>query len=263
MSWARALAFNVAFFAWTLFLGTIGVPVLIAPRKATMHYGRFWSRGVLFLLRTIVGLDYRVIGLEHLPAGASIIAMKHQSAWETVILSVVFDDPVPIVKSELLLLPFYGWYAARVGSIGIDRKARAGALRRMVTEARKVAATGRPIVIFPQGTRAAPGASTPYQPGVFALYQALSLPVVPAAVNSGMFWGRRSFLKRPGCITLEFLEPIEPGWPRRPLMEALERRIETATAALEKEVAGKRPIMPARMLNGRATEAAGTGAPRR
>ena len=119
-----------------------------------------------------------------------------------------------MLKRELLLLPFYGWYAARAGSIAIDRKAGAGALRRMLAQARPAAAAGRPIVIFPEGTRVAPGERRPYQPGVAALYQALALPLVPAAVNSGLYWGRRSFVKRPGRIVLEFLDPIPPGWPR-------------------------------------------------
>jgi 1-acyl-sn-glycerol-3-phosphate acyltransferase len=105
----------------------------------------------------------------------------------------------------------------------------------MVADARRAAADNRPVVIFPEGTRTAPGARLPYQPGVAALYQALELPLVPAAVNSGLFWGRRAFLKRPGRITLEFLPPIMPGLPRRQLMAEIETRIETATAALARE----------------------------
>ncbi len=235
MKWARALAFNVAFFAWTAIVGTIGLPFLLAPRRAAMKFGRFWSHGVLVLLRIIVGLDCQIRGLDRIPRGGCIIAMKHQSAWDALILPVVLEDPACVLKRELLLLPFYGWYAARAGSIAIDRKAGAGALRHLVAAARPIAAQGRPIVIFPEGTRVAPGARLPYQPGVAALYQALALPLVPAAVNSGLFWGRRSFVKRHGRITLEFLEPIPPGWPRRRVMAELEQRIETATAALLRE----------------------------
>ena len=261
MNRARALVFNVAFFAWTALLGTIALPVLLMPRRTVMRFGAFWSRGVLFLLRTIVGLDHRIVGFDRIPAGGAIIAMKHQSAWDALILAQAFEDPAPIVKRELLLLPIYGWYARRAGSIGIDRKAGAGALRRMVAAARKAVAEGRPIVIFPQGTRVMPGASMPYQPGVFALYRALSLPLVPAAVNSGLFWGRRSFLKRPGRITLEFLEPIPPGWPRGRLLEELEQRIETATAALETEAGGQVAVAP--LLMARAGATPETSLPRR
>jgi 1-acyl-sn-glycerol-3-phosphate acyltransferase len=235
MSWVKAAAFNIAYFAWTAVIGTIGLPFLLAPRKAAMRFGRFWSQGVLFLLRTIVGLNYRVVGLDHIPADGCIVAMKHQSAWDAIALPVVLDDPAPVVKRELLAVPFYGWYMARAGSIAIDRRAGATALRMILAASRTAAAERRPIVIFPQGTRVGPGTAAPYQPGVYALYHALSLPLVPAAVNSGLFWARRNFLKRPGDVTLEFLEPIPPGWPRRRLMEELEQRIEAATAGLERE----------------------------
>jgi 1-acyl-sn-glycerol-3-phosphate acyltransferase len=240
MSGARALAFNCSLIAWTVVLGAIGLPFLLAPRKAAMRFGQFWSRGVLFLLRTIVGLDHRIVGFDRIPAGGCIVAMKHQSAWDAIALPLVLDDPAAVVKRELLVLPIYGWYMARAGSIAIDRKAGAGALRRIVAAAQPVVAEGRPVVIFPQGTRVPPGMSVPYQPGVAALYQALGVPLVPAAVNSGLYWGRRAFVKRRGRILLEFLEPIPPGWPRRRLMAELEHRIEAATAALERQAEGAR-----------------------
>jgi 1-acyl-sn-glycerol-3-phosphate acyltransferase len=161
--------------------------------------------------------------------------MKHQSAWDALILPIVLGDPAVVIKSELLWLPFYGWYAGRAGSIAVDRRGGAGALRHMVAAARRATAAARPIVIFPEGTRTAPGQRLTYQPGVAALYQALGIPLVPAAVNSGLYWGRRSFVKRPGRIVLAFLEPIPPGRPRREVMAELESRIESATAALERE----------------------------
>ena len=235
MSWARALAFNLAFVAWTAVLGVAGLPFLLTPRATAMRFGRFWAAGVLKLLKWIVGLDHEIRGRERVPREGCIIAMKHQSAWDTLILPVVLGDPAVVLKRELLLLPFYGWYAARAGSIAIDRKAGAGALRRMLANARPVAAARRPIVIFPEGTRVAPGERRPYQPGVAALYQALALPLVPAAVNSGLYWGRRSFFKRKGRIILEFLDPIPPGRTRPRVMAELERRIEIATAALLRE----------------------------
>jgi 1-acyl-sn-glycerol-3-phosphate acyltransferase len=235
MSWMRALAFNFAFFAWTAILGAVGLPFLLAPRAATIRFGRFWASTTLVLLRVIVGLEHEVRGLHRVPRDGCIIAMKHQSAWDTLILLVVLGDPAVVLKRELLLLPFYGWYAARAGSIAIDRKAGAAALRGMLAKARPLAAAQRPIVIFPEGTRVAPGQRRPYQPGVAALYQALALPVVPAAVNSGLYWGRRSFVKRRGRIILEFLEPIPPGWSRPRLMAELEQRIETATTALVRD----------------------------
>jgi 1-acyl-sn-glycerol-3-phosphate acyltransferase len=207
VNWARALAFNIAFFAWTGLLGTVAVPVLLMSRKTVMRFGRFWARSVLCLLRTMVGLDHRIIGFDRVPGGGCIIAMKHQSAWDTLILTVAFGDPAPIVKRELLLLPFYGWYAARAGSIGVDRQGGASTVRRMLMAARKAVVEGRPVIIFPQGTRVAPGASMAYHPGVYALYRALSLPLVPAAVNSGMFH----------LLLLNILRPRDPRYAALPL----------------------------------------------
>lgn len=234
-AWLRSLAFNTGFFVLTALLGMLALPLLLAPRRVVMRFGRFWARAVLALLRATVGLDCEIRGLDRIPPGPCLIAMKHQSAWDTLILPVVLGDPAIVLKRELLWVPFYGWYAARAGSIAIDRGGGAAALRGMLAMARKAVAANRPVVIFPEGTRTAPGRSLPYQPGVAALYQTLGVPLVPAAVNSGLFWGRRSFLKRPGRITLEFLDPIAPGLPRRALMPELERRIETATEALERE----------------------------
>jgi len=235
MIWLRAFGFNLAFFGVTLLLGVGALLLLLTPRRTVMRFGRFWAQCVLWLAKLIAGLDGEVRGSEHLPAGPFLLAMKHQSAWDTLILPVLLGDPAVVIKRELLWVPFYGWYAGRAGAIPIDRRGGAGALRRMLAAAKRAAAGGRPIVIFPQGTRTAPGQHLPYQPGVAALYQALDLPLVPAAVNSGLFWGRRSFVKRPGRIVLEFLEPIGPGLPRRELMAVLENRIEAATAALELE----------------------------
>jgi 1-acyl-sn-glycerol-3-phosphate acyltransferase len=237
MNWLRAFAFNIAFVAATALLGVLGLPLLLAPRRWVMRFGRFWAQCVLALLKAIVGLDGDIRGLDKIPRGACLIAMKHQSAWDTLILPVVLGDPAVVLKRELLWVPFYGWYAARAGSIAIDRGGGAGALRGMVAAARQAAAQGRAIVIFPEGTRTAPGQRLAYQPGIAALYHALQVPLVPAAVNSGLYWGRRSFVKRPGRITLAFLDPIPPGLPRRQLMPELETRIEAATAALEREAA--------------------------
>jgi len=145
---------------------------------------------------------------------------------------VVFADPAIVLKRELMMIPFYGWYLWKAGMIAIDRAAGASALKRMVASSEQVAGEGRAIVIFPEGTRTAPGVQHPYQPGVAALYRQLGLPLVPVAVNSGVFWGRRRFAKRPGRITIEILPPIPPGGDRRAVMAELESRIETATARL-------------------------------
>jgi 1-acyl-sn-glycerol-3-phosphate acyltransferase len=238
MSTLRALLFNIAFYIDTVVIGVLGLPFLLTPRRTAMRFGRFWAQTVLLLLKWTVGLDSEIRGREHIPPGGCLIAMKHQSMWDTLILPPLLGDPAVVIKRELQFVPIYGWYATRAGSIFIDRKGGAGALRRLVGAARRAIAAGRPVVIFPQGTRTASGLplqDMPYQPGVAALYRELAVPLVPAAVNSGLYWGRRAFVKRRGRIILEFLPPIPPGLPRREVMSELETRIETATATLERE----------------------------
>ncbi|MBV8652401.1 MAG: 1-acyl-sn-glycerol-3-phosphate acyltransferase [Alphaproteobacteria bacterium] len=238
MTLLRVVLFNAGFFLWTLLFGLIGLPLLLAPRRTVMRFGTVWSAATLRLLAWTVGLTHEVRGAENLPKGAAIIAMKHQSAWDTLALPVIFDDPAAVIKRELGWLPIYGWYVRRAGAIPVDRSGGASALKRMIAKARAAAAEGRLIAIFPEGTRTAVGARAPYHPGVAALYTQLGLPLVPVAVNSGLFWGRRSFIKKPGRIVVEILPPIAPGLARRAVMTELEARIEETTARL---VADARP----------------------
>lgn len=231
----RSLAFNLLFFSWTAVLVVISLPLLLAPPQALVAMARVWARSMNFLLRWIVGLDWQLRGTEHLPAGPFILAIKHQSMWDTLAYVLMVDNPAIVLKRELLSIPFFGWYLSKTGQIAIDRKAGGGALRRMLRAAARVTAAGRPIIIAPEGTRTAPGQRRPYQPGVAALYGQLGLPVVPAALNAGLFWRRRSFVKRPGRITVEFLPPIPPGLDRAAFMRELERRIEDAADRLQRE----------------------------
>lgn len=228
----RSIVFHIAFWLWTGVLGVLLLPVLLAPPDWMMRCGTFWSAGTLRLAAWCAGLRYEVRGGEHLPPGPVLVAMKHQSAWETFAVPVIFARPAMVIKRELGFVPFYGWYAMKAGMIAIDRRGGAAALKHMVRAAERARDAGRPIVIFPEGTRTAVGARTPYQPGVIALYRQLGLPLVPVAVNSGLFWGRRRFLRRPGRITVEILPPIAPGGERRRVLAELEARIETATARL-------------------------------
>ncbi len=197
-----------------------------------MRCGTAWSALMLKLLEWCVGLTFEVRGRENLPAGPVIIGMKHQSAWDTLAAPVIFDRPVIILKRELGWIPFYGWYALKAGMIPIDRGAAASALRGMVASSAKAVAERRPIVVFPEGTRTVPGAAPAYQPGIFALYRQLGLPLVPVALNSGLFWGRREFIKHPGRIVVEILPPIPPGGERRVVLPALQAAIEGACARL-------------------------------
>jgi 1-acyl-sn-glycerol-3-phosphate acyltransferase len=235
MTWLCSLLFNLGFYLWTAALGILGLPVLLGPRRWSMTLGTLWAVGTMRILRWTVGLSWEVRGAEHLPPGGAIIAMKHQSAWDTIALPLIFRDPAVVLKRELLWIPLYGWYAGRASAIPVDRAAGAGALRRMVAAATGPARAGRHVVIFPEGTRTAVGQQRPYHPGVAALYRQLSLPLVQVAVNSGLFWGRRAFLKRRGRIVAEILPAIPPGLDRRTAMAELERRIEEATAKLVAE----------------------------
>ncbi len=232
MIWIRSAVFNVLFFAWTGVVVLVAVPLLALPERVMIAYARGWSWSLLFMLRVICGLRYRVIGREKVPEGGAIVACKHQSTWETIVYFAVFDAPVYILKRELLMVPFFGWCLIKSGMIPIDRKGGAVAMRKVITHATASLALGRKIVIFPQGTRVAPGVKAPYQPGAVGLYTHLATSVVPAALNSGRFWPRRSFLKHPGTITLEFLDPIPPGLPRAKVARMIEERVEAASDRL-------------------------------
>ncbi len=232
MTLLRSLVFQLFFYIWTWLFAFAGLPLLIAPWRWMMRFGTVWSAGSLWLLRVCAGLDHEVIGRENLPPGPVIIAMKHQSAWDTFAAPLLFRDPAMVIKRELGFLPFYGWYAIKSGMIPIDRKGGAKALKRMIAACEEAMAQGRPIFIFPEGTRTAVGTKVPYQAGVAALYTRLNVPIVPVAVNSGLFWGRRQFLRRPGRITVEILPAIAAGGERRAVLAELERRIEDATTRL-------------------------------
>jgi len=230
--WLRSLAFNVGWYLGSVLFALVGAPLLLAPRRAVVAWARAWIVFVLWWLRVTCGLTHRVTGLENLPAGPVIIACKHQSTWETMAFTLLFSDIAIVLKRELLFIPIVGWAMARAGNIAVARGDGAAALRGLVRQAKAAIAEGRSIVIFPEGTRVAPGDRRPYQVGTAALYRQLGVPVVPMALNSGLFWGRRKWIKRPGTITLEVLPPIAPGLRREPFMETLRDRIETATERL-------------------------------
>jgi 1-acyl-sn-glycerol-3-phosphate acyltransferase len=232
----RSLAFNALFYCWSALLQVSCLPTILVSRRAVTWVQRTWVRGNFALLALVCGLRYEIRGLERLPREPCIIAAKHQSAWDTMIFALVVRAPGYVLKRELLWIPVFGWYLLRAGGIPIDRKGGAGALKRMIATARQTIAEGRHIVIFPEGTRVAVGERRPYHPGVAALYSQLKVPVAPVALNSGLFWGRRSFLKHPGRIVLEFLEPIPPGLGRGEFLAVLEQRIEPASTDLAAEV---------------------------
>ncbi|HEV7264904.1 MAG TPA: lysophospholipid acyltransferase family protein [Falsiroseomonas sp.] len=235
MTLLRSLLFNAAFFVLTALLALFALPLLAAPAGAMRWLGRTWSWMVAALLRAICGVRVELRGMETIPPGACVIVAKHQSAFDTVIWLGLLPRPAYVLKKELLLIPLYGWHARRMGMIPVDRAGGGPALRAMLRAAKVSLAEGRQVVIFPEGTRTAPGERVPYQPGVVAIAGASDAPVIPVATDSGRIWGRRAFLKRPGVIRISVLPPIPAGLPRAKLLAALEDAIETETERLYAE----------------------------
>lgn len=235
----RSIAFNFSFFAGSaIFLLVFWV---VLPFPKLMRKGvRLWGALILGALRWLVGLNWDVRGWENLPPGAVVIASKHQSAWETMVFLLLLDQPVYVLKKELRKIPLWGQYSDRYGNIAVDRQAGASALKKMVADVAATLKQGRSVVIFPEGTRTPPGERQPYHPGVAAVYTRTEAPVVPVALNSGLYWGRRHFIKKPGRIVLEFLPPMPAGLDRRSFLAELENRIETATDRLVAEAQAAR-----------------------
>lgn len=236
----RSLLFNLAFLFWTVSWGTLCLPMLLLPPPYVAKVARVWVKVMFVLLRWIVGLGMEVKGRENLPAGSFILASKHQSAWETMAFFAIFHHPAVVLKRELLRIPFFGWHLGRSGQIPIDRGGRLQTLKKMTDAAQAICEQGRPVVVFPEGTRVRPDETRRYHPGVYAIYEACGVPAVPVALNSGCFWGKGAFLKYPGTVTIAFEPPIAPGLAREAFMDQLKERIEPATAALVSQAAQER-----------------------
>lgn len=235
----RSAVFDLLFYLSCLVIGVAVLPGLVLPPWFMQGVGHWWSRYSIWLLKACVGTSWEVRGADRIPAGPVIFASKHQSAWDTLFFPAYLGSPAMIAKKELRLIPLYGWYAWRAGTVWVDRARGPAALRSLVRGGRAALADGRPVVVFPEGTRTRPGEKVPYQPGIAALYAGAGAQVVPVALNSGLYWPRRGLVKRPGTIIVEFLEPVRPGLNRQAFMEALHDRIETATASLESEAQAK------------------------
>jgi 1-acyl-sn-glycerol-3-phosphate acyltransferase len=231
----RSVLFNVLFYLNMLALMCMALPTLVLPRGAIWRVVRFWARSNNWLLRVVCGITVELRGLERIPPGPLLIASKHQSLWETFALVPLFADPTFILKRELMWLPFFGWYAWKAQMIPVDRGARSQALAAISARGRIELARNRQIVIFPEGTRRPPGAAPSYKFGVAHLYAESGIACLPIALNSGLFWPRRSIRRYPGTIVAEFLDPIAPGLDKQVFLEHLQRVVETATARLVEE----------------------------
>jgi 1-acyl-sn-glycerol-3-phosphate acyltransferase len=234
----RSIAFNVLFYLNTAIWLIIALPTFFMPYRAILVVAKAWGRSNLVLLR-VAGIDYEVRGREKIPQGPLIVAAKHQSAWETFALLPLFDNPLFIVKRELQWIPIFGWLMVKGRMVPVDRSAGSQALAAMTERARIELARGRQLIIFPEGTRRPVGAKPRYKFGVAHLYAAEGVPCVPIALNSGLFWPRRSILRLPGTVLVEILDPIAPGVDRDVFFERLRHDLEMATARLIAEAKNK------------------------
>ena len=232
MTAVRSLIFVAAFYLWGVICAVGCTPILLGPVSWSLKMFETWSLGVVFLLRVICGVRVEVRGREHMPTGAALVAPKHQCMLDVFAQFSVLPSSSFVMKKELMWIPWFGWYAQKVGSIVVDREAGATALKKMVREAKVLFAANRQIVIFPEGHRQPIGAAPDYKPGIAALYREIDVPVHPVATNSGVHWPRHGFLRHPGTIVFEYLEPIPPGLKRAEFMRILQERIETASAKL-------------------------------
>lgn len=232
MTAVRSALFSILFPAWTALCCLVLAPATLLSRKKVLSVALAWVRSVAWIERTVLGLDYRVLGTENLPpTGSYIVAAKHQSAYETMKIHLLLEDPAIVLKRELLRIPIWGRFLKTTGMIPIDRASGRKAMGAMLQAAEAAKSEDRPIVIFPQGTRVPPGQKRHYKVGVVALYSALDVPIVPLAMDSGLFWPRRG-LKRGGTVTFSILPPIPPGLEPEPALAQLEQRLEAETDRL-------------------------------
>jgi len=222
----RSLLFTAYFYLLSTASVLGAVPTaLFGPRRALIGWMAFWNRATLAGLAAICGVRVEIRGREHLPTGGALIAGKHQCMLDAFAPFSYLPDPTLVMKKELMWIPFMGWYSTLSGMIVIDRGGHSTALRKMMDD-------GRQLVIFPEGHRQDPGAPPDYKPGIAALYRDLAIPCIPVATNSGVHWPAHGFLRKPGVVVYEYLEPIPAGLKRAAFMAELERRIETASNAL-------------------------------
>ena len=227
----RSVVFNVLFYLNTLVYLIIALPTFLMPYRAIIAVAKSWGRTNLVLLR-VAGIDCEIRGREKIPQGPLIVAAKHQSAWETFALISLFDNPLFIVKRELQWIPIFGWLMIKGRMVPIDRSAGSQALSTMTERARVELSAGRQLIIFPEGTRRPAGAEPRFKFGVAHLYASTGVPCVPIALNSGLFWPRRSIRRLPGTVLVEILDPIPPGLDKDIFFKRLQHDIETATARL-------------------------------
>jgi len=236
----RSIIFNIAFYLNLAIWLLVAIPTFLMPYSAIIAVAKAWGRSNLVLLRAICGIDVDFRGLDKIPKGPLLVASKHQSTWETFALLPLFADPAFIMKRELQWIPLFGWLSIKGRMIPVDRGAGSQGLTAMNERAGKELASGRQIVIFPEGTRRPAGAEPRYKYGIVQLYAATNVPCLPVALNSGLYWPRRSILRKPGTIVVDILDPIPPGLDKDEFKARLQDVIEGASSRLVDE--GRREL---------------------
>ncbi|HKR89971.1 MAG TPA: lysophospholipid acyltransferase family protein [Phenylobacterium sp.] len=231
MTAVRSALFAALFYLWSAGIAIACTPLLLGPPAGMLGMFRIYSRGIVVLLG-LFGVRVEVRGREHIPQGAALVAPKHQCMFDVFAQFGVLPATAFVTKKELKWIPWFGWYGQRAGNIFVDRAGHSTALKKLVRDAKDRFAHGRQVVIFPEGTRTAPGAPGDYKPGIAALYREIDVPVHPVATNSGVHWSARGQRITPGTIVFEYLEPIPPGLKRAEFMRLLRERNETASERL-------------------------------
>lgn len=241
----RSILFNTLFYASLILQMILLSPYyFLAPRKKAFAIPKNWARSNHWLMEKVVGTTFTVEGLENIPAGGYILAPKHQSLWDTYALLPWLDDPVYILKRELMWIPIFGWYVARQKMIPVDRGARGKVMVKVMERAKEEMAAGRQLIIYPEGTRRPAGAEPAYKYGIARIYRDLDVPVVPVAMHPGLFWPRRKFLRFPGHFKVRILPPIEPGLDPDVFYETLVEKLEKASDELLIETVRDNPKVP-------------------
>ena len=228
----RSILFVALFYVWSVIVAVGLSPFLLGPRSWAMELMSVWARGIIWLLRVVCDIKVEVRGKEHMPTGAALVAPKHHCMFDVFAQFAYLPDACFVMKKELTWIPFFSWWGMRAKMIVVDRAGHSTALRKLIRDSKERFAENRQLLIFPEGTRSVPGAPADYKPGIAALYREIDVPVHPVATNAGVHWPKHGFMRKPGTIVFEYLEPIAPGLKRAEFMRLLQDRIETASTKL-------------------------------
>jgi len=237
MQYFNSIIFFIFLNLWGIVIPVVYFPAVIFNNSRIADHGaKVWSLVALKVLKWLCKIDFQVLGQENIPNKSAIIACKHQSMWETVVMHLLIKRPVYAFKKELKYIPFYGWFLFAMSGITVDRKGGISSIKSVVNQAKKYIQKNQAIVIFPQGTRVPVGESVekyPYQAGIVAIYQACQTEVVPVALDSGLYWPKHQLLKKPGIIKIKFLPAIQPGLDKKQFIMTLQNSIESACKNLQ------------------------------